>query len=55
MIIRANVKEVNVKTLVSGDKQGRIVLDVVGEEELNNLKDLLAVPVEEQVIIKTNE
>lgn len=55
MKVKANVKEINFKTLVSGDKQGRIILDIVGEEELEKLSKLNSVPPQEQVEITYNE
>jgi hypothetical protein len=35
------IKDVNIKTLVSGDKSGRIILEVIHPEDIAVLKDML--------------
>lgn len=52
MEILANVKQVSVKTLASGDKELRITLSVVGPE-IDEALELGRLSPEQQVIVKT--
>lgn len=53
MRINANIKQVSVKVLASGDKEARIILSVVGETEVNQALKLGEVASDIQVIIST--
>lgn len=51
MRILANIKQVSVKNLVSGDQELRVVLSVVGDEQIREALELGKLAPEDQVII----
>jgi len=53
MEIKANIKQVNYKILVSGDKEVYLTLSIVGEEEVKKAMKLSEISSAEQIIIKT--
>ena len=50
--VQANVKQVSVKILMSGDKEVRIVLSIVGDE-VNEALNIGKLSPDQTVIIKT--
>lgn len=49
----ANIKEIKIRTLVSGDKEVRLSLSIVGQD-INEANKLAYLPVDKQVKIEAN-